>query len=425
MRRRLLVSTGVISLVAVLVLGLPLGVVGSRLLREAENQRLEREADQAAAQLAAIRTRGGRVDAQAVDQLTRPRHVLEVTLPDGRRLSSGRVATGATVRVRAGSGGSTHVAVVAPKAEVDDDAGAVWLAVMILSLVAVATAMGLALLQARRLAGPLEALAADAARIGRREPEALADSGVAEIDRLAAELRRADERIADLIRREREFTDNASHQLRTPLASLRMRLEEAEVLAESPAAEHEATAALEQADRLHAAIEHLEAFARARDSETDETHDISAVVDAHVRFAWAAPYEHADRELDLDLAVGLWTTAPAETVRQVVDVLLENALLHAAGTVTVRLRLQGRTILLAVADQGAGIPEAERARIFERGVSLSVGSGVGLAVARELARDGGGELGLAPGNPTRFELSVPARRRREARAGRPRALGDR
>jgi len=413
MRRRLLVSTGVISLVAVLVLGLPLGVVGSRLLRQAENQRLEREADQAAALLAAIRARGGQVDAQAVDRLARPGHVLEVTLPDGKRLSSGRVGKGATVRVRAGSGGSTHVAVVAPKAEVDDDAGAVWLAVMILSLVAVATAMGLALLQARRLAGPLEALAADAARIGRREPETLADSGVAEIDRLAAELRRADERIADLIRREREFTDNASHQLRTPLASLRMRLEEVGALAESPAAEHEAAAALEQADRLHAAIEHLEAFARARDSDADASHDISAVVDAHVRFAWADAYELADRELDLDLAVGLWTSAPAETVRQVVDVLLDNALVHAGGTVTVRLRLQDGTIRLVVEDHGTGIPDADRVRIFERGVSLSAGSGVGLAVARELARDSGGDLALAPGHPTRFELSVPARRRRQ------------
>lgn len=413
MRRRLLVSTGVISLVAVLVLGLPLGVVGSRLLREAENQRLEREADQAAAQLAAIRARGGHVDAQAVDQLARPGHVLQVTLPDGTRLTSGQVENGATVRVRAGSGGRTRVAVIAPKTEVEDDAGAVWLAVMILSLVAIATAMALALLQARRLAGPLDALAADAARIGRRESETLADSGVAEIDRLAAELRRADERIADLIRREREFTDNASHQLRTPLASLRMRLEEVEALAESPGAEHEAAAALEQADRLHAAIEHLEAFARARDADTDATHDVSALVDAHVRFAWAPAYEHAERELDLDLAVGLWTTAPAETVRQVVDVLLENALVHGAGPVTVRLRLHDGTIRLAVEDHGAGIFEADRARIFERGVSLSASSGVGLAVARELARDGGGDLRLAQSRPPRFECSLPARRRLE------------
>ncbi len=413
MRRRLLVSTGVISLVAVLVLGVPLGVVGSRLLRQAENQRLEREADQAAAQLAAIRARGGQVDAQAVDRLARPGHVLEVTLPDGRQLRSGRVGPGETVRVRAGSGGRMHVSVVAPKAEVDDDAGAVWLAVLILSLIAVTTAMGLALLQARRLVGPLEALAADASRIGEREPEALADSGVAEIDRLAAELRQADERIADLIRREREFTDNASHQLRTPLASLRMRLEEVEALAESPAAADEAAAALVQADRLHAAIEHLEAFARARDFETDETHDVSALIDAHVRFAWAAAYAHADRELDLDLAVGLWTTAPAETVRQVVDVLLENALVHGAGAVTVRLRLRGGTIRLAVEDGGAGIADADRARIFERGVSLAARTGVGLAVARELARDGGGDLSLVRAHPPRFECSLPARRRLE------------
>jgi signal transduction histidine kinase len=410
MRRRLLVSTGVIALVAVLVLGLPLGVVGSRLLRQAENQRLEREADQIAAQLAAIRARGERIDAAAVNRLARPDHMLEVRLPDGTRLRGGRVAEGNTVRVRAGSGGRTRVAVVAPRSEVDDDAGAVWLAVMVLSLVAVATAMGLALFQARRLAGPLEALAADAARIGEPGSEAAPATGVAELDRLARELRQADERIADLIRREREFTDNASHQLRTPLASLRMRLEEVEALAESPMAAHEAAAALEQADRLHLAIEHLEAFARARDQDSDEIHDVSALVDAHVRFAWSAPFDSADRELDLDLAVGLWTTTPPETVRQVLDVLLENALVHGGGAVTVRLRRDGTVLRLSVDDHGAGIGDADGRRIFERGVSLASGSGLGLAVARELAHAGGSELRLAHPHPPRFELSMPAGR---------------
>jgi signal transduction histidine kinase len=409
-RRRLLVSTGVIALVAVLVLGLPLGVVGARLLREAGNQRLEREADQVTAQLAAMRARGDRIDAAALNRLVRPGHVLEVALPDGRRLRAGRVAPGETVRVRAGAGGSTRVAVVAPRSDVDDDVGAVWLAVIVLSLVAVAIAMGLALFQARRLAGPLEALADDASRIGERESEAAPDSGVAEIDRLARELRQADERIADLIRREREFSDNASHQLRTPLASLRMRLEEVEALAESPAAAAEAAAALEQADRLLVAIEHLEAFARARDQDSDGMHDVSALVDTHVRFAWSDPYESAERELDLDLAVGLWTTTPPETVRQVVDVLLENALVHGRGAVTLRLRRDAGVIRLSVADRGAGIGDDDGDRIFERGVSLASGSGLGLAVARELAHAGDAELRLARRSPPRFELSMPAGR---------------
>jgi signal transduction histidine kinase len=409
-RRRLLVSTGVIALVAVLVLGLPLGVVGARLLREAENQRLEREADQVTAQLAAMRARGEAIDAGTLSRIARPGHALEITLPHGRRLRGGGVADGDTVRVAAGTGGNTRVTVVAPKSEVGDDAGAVWLAVMVLSLVAVATAMALALFQARRLAGPLEALTADAARIGERESGVARDSGVAEIDRLASELRQADERIADLIRRERELSDNASHQLRTPLASLRMRLEEVDALAESPAAAHEAAAALAQADRLHAAIEHLESFARARDRDSGEHHDVSALVDAHVRFAWSAPYASADRELDLDLAVGLWTTTPPETVRQVVDVLLENALVHGAGAVTLRLRRDEGVIRIFVEDGGAGIADADVARIFQRGVSLASGSGLGLAVARELADAGGGELRLVRGRPPCFELSVPAPR---------------
>jgi signal transduction histidine kinase len=189
-----------------------------------------------------------------------------------------------------------------------------------------------------------------------------------------------------------------------------MRLEEVDALAESPAAAHEAAAALAQADRLHAAIEHLESFARARDRDSGEHHDVSALVDAHVRFAWSAPYASADRELDLDLAVGLWTTTPPETVRQVVDVLLENALVHGAGAVTLRLRRDEGVIRIFVEDGGAGIADADVARIFQRGVSLASGSGLGLAVARELADAGGGELRLVRGRPPCFELSVPAPR---------------
>jgi signal transduction histidine kinase len=410
LRRRLLVSTGLIALAAVLVLGLPLGVVGSRLLHQAVEQRLEREADQAAGRLARLAARGARIDAATVAALARPGQRLEVTLASGRRITAGAAIDGRSLRVHAGSSGALDVVVVAPAEERVEGTGGVWLAVVVLSLIAVATAIGLALVQARRLAAPLEALAMRAAAVGRSDADVDPQpTGVVEVDRVASALREAGVRIADLVRREREFSANASHQLRGPLTGLRMRLEELKELATTPASAREAAAALGQADRLHAAIEHLEAIAQARDAAAAETPDVSEIVDAHARHAWAGRFERAGRELDLDLALAVPAAIAPESVRQIVDVLLDNALRHGAGRVTVRLRRDADRVTLAVEDAGNGVASAAAERIFARRVSLRGGTGVGLALARDLARQAGGDLRLAGFRPTRFELTLPDR----------------
>src|SRR5262249_59008566 len=93
-------------------------------------------------------------------------------------------------------------------------------------------------------------------------------SGVAEVDAIGAALADADRRVDEVLRREREFSANASHQLRSPLTGLRMRLEELRALAASDAAAEEADAALAQADRLMHTIEHLEEFARGREARS-------------------------------------------------------------------------------------------------------------------------------------------------------------
>ena len=91
-----------------------------------------------------------------------------------------------------------------------------WLAVIVLSLVAVATAVGLALVQARRLAAPMERLAARVGRVA--EPGVSVEAhptGISELDAIGAALADADRRVEDVLRREREFSDNASHRARS------------------------------------------------------------------------------------------------------------------------------------------------------------------------------------------------------------------
>jgi signal transduction histidine kinase len=391
----------------VLVLGVPLGVVGTRLLTQRAEARLEREADAAEVALARRLRAGKPVDAAAVAAETRDGNRLLVVLPDGRRIEAGADVGREPLRSVAARAGALSVTALGPRAERTDDVGGVWLAVIVLSLVAVGTAVGLALLQARRLAAPMERLAAGVGRVA--EPGVSVEAhptGIAELDAIGAALADADRRVEDVLRREREFTDNASHQLRTPLAGLRMRLEELRALASTDEAASEADAALAQADRLMGTIEHLEALARGREPESPAT-DFAQVVADHVAGEWAPRFAAAGRTLTAGPAEGVAARLAPEAARQVVDVLLDNALRHGAGATAVTVTAAGGWAHLRVRDEGPGVPPARAEALFERGVSSgNGGGGVGLAVARELVRREGGELALVHASPACFEASV-------------------
>jgi signal transduction histidine kinase len=403
-RRRLLSSTGLIALVAVLVLGVPLGAVGSRLLAQRTEQRLEREADAAAVKLERRLRAGGTVTAADVAAVAAAGHRLQLTLPGGRRVEAGAAVGEDPIRV-SGSGPLT-VTVLAPRTERVEDTGGVWLAVIVLSLAAVAAAVGLALLQARRFAGPMERLARRASTVGHGNGPPAWPSGLAEVDRISDALDAADRRIAELLRREREFSANASHQLRGPLAGLRMRLEELRAIADDDDERAEAEAALAQADRLQIVIEHLETLARGRD-DLPERLDVAALAAEHVARDWAARFAAAGRELELRADGPVPARAGEETIRQVLDVLLDNALRHGEGPTTLVLGARGNTARIVVRDSGPGVRAEDAERLFDRHFSTG-GSGVGLAVARDLVRREGGELRLAGRRPAAFEAVLPA-----------------
>jgi signal transduction histidine kinase len=409
-RRRLLVSTALIALVAVLVLGVPLGIVGSNLLRQRAEARLEREADTAAVALGRRLRAGGPVSEGAVAALAPAGDRLVVVLPDGRRLEAGADVGRAPLRAEAARAGALSVTALAPATDRTDDVGGVWLAVIVLSLIAVATAVGLALVQARRLAAPMERLAARVGRVA--EPGVSVDAhptGIAELDAIGAALADADRRVEDVLRREREFSDNASHQLRTPLAGLRMRLEELRAPADGEEAAWEADAALAQADRLMATIEHLEALARGREAAAPSA-DLARVVSTHVSAEWAPRFAAAGRELTVTPRADVAARLAPEAARQVVDVLLDNALRHGAGATAVTVSTKHGWARLRVRDDGPGVPPSRAEALFERGVSSgNGGGGVGLAVARELVRREGGELSLVRARPACFEAAVPLR----------------
>jgi signal transduction histidine kinase len=418
MRRRLLVSTTSIALAAVLLLGIPLGVIGSQLLTQSVEQRLEREADTAAARIVAARRAGRPVDARLLSELAESGHRLEVRLPDGRVIAGGARLDGDVVRVGAGDARApAQVTVVAPAHERSERVGGVWLAVVVLSVAAVGLAVVLGLLQGRRLAGPLEALARRTAALGSASPSRR-PSSIAELAEVERALADAEERVASLLQREREFSANASHQIRSPLTGLRMRLEELEALAASDAAREEAQAAIVQVDRLLATIMELEAHARGHEARPVTT-DLAAVARDHAEHGWRERFAGADRELTVGADDATPVALGAGPARQVVDILLDNALTHGGGRTTLTVDPgDGTWARLAVEDAGAGIPPGHEARIFERRHSLGGGSGVGLALARDLVRAAGGELSLARSRPPRFEARLPTEGTETGRGGR-------
>jgi signal transduction histidine kinase len=395
-RRRLILSTALIALAAVVVLGIPLAAVEAARVRQDATGRLEREADAAAGAVDDLLETHRRISPQLLSVFAGRHHRIAVTTEAGHTIATGPPIGGEVVRAHTGSALRGSVSAEAPASEVDGRIHRVWLLIAALAAGGVLTAIALAALQARRLARPLETIARRSAQLGDGDFSVRAGHfGVPEIDAIAQGLDSSAERIGGLVAREREFSGNVSHQLRTPLTALRLRLEEANV-----------DGALAEADRLERTIADLLAHARNSSIGPRLPVDLGAVTYEHA-LTWQPVYAHAGRSLEVAAAKNVIARASRGTVGQVLDVLLANALRHGAGAVRIGVASDGPAASITVDDEGPGVGEADRERIFERGASSANGTGIGLHLARTLAQADSGALRLAPGAPSRFELRLP------------------
>jgi signal transduction histidine kinase len=398
-------AIGGVAAAAVVLFAVPLAIVLQRSYREEELLRLQRDTV-AATRHVDLPTRG-----RDPVELPRSRDRLGVYDTTGRRVAGGGppradavvVAALRTGRTSDRAGGGMLV-VAAPllagervtgalRGARDEggaarDTRAAWLLIAALAAALVTLAGLAAVVLARRLSGPLERLAVAARRLGEGDFSVRAPrSSVAEVDAVGSALDATAGRLDDLIGRERAFSADASHQLRTPLAALRLELEAAELRGDPPP---ELAAALAQVERLERTIETL--LAVARDApRRDTTVDLGAVVDdaeARWRGALAArgrPLRTLVRD-DAPIAA-----AAPRVVSEILDVLLENACEHGAGPVTVTVRAASGSLAVDVGDEGAGFagdPDAA----FARRTGSANGHGIGLALARSLAHAEGGQL---------------------------------
>jgi signal transduction histidine kinase len=240
-------------------------------------------------------------------------------------------------------------------------------------------------------------------------------TGVPELDRAADALNRTAGRLGEIMSRERAFTADVSHQLNTPLTSLRLGLESALLL---PGTDTEAALrdAVDEVERLQTTVATLLAVARNRLSTVDVRADVAAV--CHDVVERSRPrLAAAGRPLRVDIDQFLPPVrCPPDVVQEILAVLVDNALRHGAGTVTITARRAGQGAVVEVSDEGAGI--AEPAGTFERrpsaggdGDGKGDGHGIGLALALSLAEAHESRLQLTRAAPRPvFTLALPGAR---------------
>jgi signal transduction histidine kinase len=288
-------------------------------------------------------------------------------------------------------------------------------AILLAIALGVALAFGL-LRRLERLRRGARALAED----GIERPLAL-DAGNDEVGDVARALESMRARLYAEERGRQAFLSTASHELRTPLASLRGTVEllEEELASDAPdleGARRRAAAAKRQTERMTTLAEDLLDLGRLDADvqltpEPTELGELAGTIAAEL----VAVADAGRVALEVDAPAPVWALADPRATARVVRVLLDNALSHGAppGTmVTLAVRGDDSTARIRVRDRGPGVPEAERERIFgrfERGSTPGHGFGLGLAIARGLARQMGGDVRARAGEPgASFEATLPA-----------------
>ena len=416
MQRRAVIMTVLAVLVAVTLIGLPLAIIGPLAVYNSEQSALELRA------ASLMRTVERRIahSEDITDGLLHPwvgregqnPAYIELRLDDGRVLAAGDPIAGNVLRATQSSPSGVDLLMEVSTRRVILHSLYVEGFILFGTSIAFLIAVMVARRQARKIAAPLIYLAASAEQLGSGQARPrLRPSGIEEIDLIQAELVRTAERMAGRLAAERQFAADASHQLRTPLTALSMRLEEIELLATDDEVREEAGVCLEQVERLTGVVEELLKTSRSSSGGTTEAISLADVFDQQ-RDEWERPFEKAGRELVFTHGTDRLALATPGSVAQVLATLLENSLKYGGGTTTVSSRAaSGKGVFIDVADEGEGVSDELAPDIFSKHVSGKGGTGLGLALAKDLASSDGGRLELSQRRPPIFTLflnGVPA-----------------
>ncbi|MFC4050022.1 histidine kinase dimerization/phospho-acceptor domain-containing protein [Actinomadura syzygii] len=430
LRRQVLVAIVGVTALAIVLFALPLALSVQRLYRDETITELERDATRIAAvvpddlahkprsvprpeglsphlTVGVYGLTGSRLTGDGPSQSP-----LAVRGRDGRvhdRVEHDQIAVSAPVP--SDEGVTAIVRVSAPYDLTTDRIERALLAMAGLAALIVGCAALLARYLARRLATPLERLTDAARRLGGGDFSVQTTrSGLREADEAGSALTTTARRLGAVLERERAFSADVSHQLRTPLTGLLLGLERA---LERPGADLRAAigTAVERGRRIQRIIDELLDLARDTGPERRPL-EVPALLE-DVRLRWHGPLASRGRPLTIEREDPLpeARAAPA-AVSQIMDVLVDNALVHGHGEVTVHAGDVGGSLAIDVTDEGAGIaddaPDVFARRRTHPAGAPGAGRGIGLALARSLAEAEGGRLVLRRARPPVFTLLLPA-----------------
>lgn len=422
MRRRIIRLSTAVTLVAIVLFGLPLAIGLTRYFISEQHRALH---DATAGIAVAVSGDQGLRQLPANANAGSGGRAFAVYDPGGSRLAGGADVAAAELVGSALHGNVVdrrmdgRYAVALPVTDGDTVVGAVvgsqpdrllsapvavtWSAMALLALLALTVSRLVGRRQAQVLTRPLDDLVQVAERLGEGDFGVRTVAvGMPEIDSLNRSINRTAVRLGELLHRERTYTADASHQLRTPLTGLRFQLEAA---LEDPTADTRQAIrdALATTDRLEATITDL--LALARDTpRTGSPLDIASVID-DVTARWHGLLALDGRPLRTSVAqLDEQPAASGAAVTQILDVLLDNAYRHGSGEVVVAVRTAMNAIAVDVTNDGPAI--ADGRELFRRRSNRGIGHGIGLALASTLANAEGGRLTLSAHTPT-FTLLLP------------------
>jgi signal transduction histidine kinase len=407
-RRRILQSTLLVVTITALVLGVPLAITTWRLMEDFTRADLLDRLEQVATRL------DGPGSFDTVDQ-----DDLRLAVPSRGRLTLEEA--GRPVQVLGTDVGvdpitetlpvwpGAVITLAEPRELLRTEQLQVTLVVLLLVVLSVGTGAVVATVTARRLAEPLRDVADRAARLGAGDfRSAPHRHGVPELDRVSDVLDTSAGALAELVQRERNLVGDVSHQMRSRLTALQLRLDELTTHPD-PAVGREALAALEQAERLSGVLDELLQAARAARAAGAEPTDLRETL-AGIVEEWQPRLRAAGRSLKVRVPDRLLARVTPARIREAVGALLENAVRHGSGTVTLAARATDHGLQVEVADAGTGVPEELIPHVFDRGVSVGSSTGLGLALARALVEADGGRLELSRARPPVFTIFLPAPR---------------
>ena len=243
-----------------------------------------------------------------------------------------------------------------------------------------------------------------------------ADGGAPEIRSLERAFNSMATRLQTLVESQQSFASDASHQLRTPLTALRLRLENTAAIIGDPAATSDAIEqAINEVQRLQVLVDGLLALARLEGAAVAREYiDVDRVVEERVEL-WSSLTAERGVSLVTTKTGGVTVFAVPNALEQILDAYLDNALEYApdGSTVTLDCVVHESTVDFHVRDEGRGMDAAARQRAFDRFFREHAdgnGTGLGLAIAARLAEVSGGTVRLDPNTPTGIDAVLTLQR---------------